>query len=335
MGNAGPLNGVPTAGRLSTGEWTRVDHGASCLDGDTMLPDDARHDAPSDTPPAVFTVNGGGGAGLTYKQSRGQRYVAPSRGVRRRIETLADREYDLRAAAAGCVDGAVVTDVAAAHHWSLPLPWDLMRAGGSVSMAVAPGSARPKRAGVRGRRLRLPPFHVTEHRGILVTTPARTWLDCAELLSLADLVAMGDAILHRLMATEAEFQHLLTWGFRRRGMANVRRAVPILDGRAESPGESWVRTLLVQAGLPAPECNVDVFHGDRWLARVDMLWPEQRVIVEYDGGGHVDERQRRRDAERLNALQAAGWLVIVLTADDLRRRRQTVALVRRALSRPR
>lgn len=272
---------------------------------------------------------------MTYKQSRGQRYVAPSRGVRRRVETLADREYDLQAAAVGCVAGAVVTDVAAAHHWNLPLPWDLMRAGGTVSMAVSPESARPKRAGVRGRRLLLPPFHVTEHRGLLVTTPARTWLDCAAVLSLADLVAMGDAILHRGMATEGEFQHLLTWGFRRRGMTNVRRAVPILNGGAESPGESWVRTLLVRAGLPAPECNVDVLHGDRWLARVDMLWREQRVIVEYDGGGHVEERQRRRDAERLNALQAAGWLVIVLTADDLRRTRQTIALVRRALSQPR
>lgn len=334
MGNVGPLNGARKDWWPSTGESPRVDHRAIDVEGDPMLPDDARHSEPCDLPPAVFTVDRGGGAGLTYKKSRGQGYVAPSRGVRRRIETLADRECDLLAAAAGCVDGAVVTDVAAAHHWNLPLPWDLMRAGGTVSMAVSPGSTRPKRAGVRGRRLRLPPFHVTEHRGILVTTPARTWLDCAALLSLADLVAMGDAILHRLMATEGEFQHLLTWGFRRRGMANVRRAVPILDGRAESPGESWARTLLVQAGLPAPACNVDVLEGDRWLARVDMLWFEQRVIVEYDGGGHVDERQRRRDAERLNALQAAGWLVIILTADDLRRPRQTVALVRRALSRP-
>lgn len=282
--------------------------------------------------PAVFTVTGTGGAGLTHKQSLGARYVAPSRGVRRRVETLNDRAYDIRSAAAGCVEGAVVTDIAAATHWDLPLPWKLQDAGGSVSMGVSPGSARPKRNGVRGRRLLLPSFHVTEHRGLLVTTPARTWLDCAAVVGLSDLVAMGDAILHRGLATPGEFQHLLDWGFRRRGMANVRRAVPILDGRAESPGESWVRTLVVMSGLSAPECNVDVLDGDRWLARVDMLWRKERVIVEYDGGGHLDERQRRRDAERLNALQSAGWRVIVLTADDLKRPLQTIGLVRSALS---
>jgi hypothetical protein len=291
--------------------------------------------SPHDGVPAVFTVTGSGGVGLTHKQSLGARYTAPSRGVRRRIETLADRDSDIRAAVAGCIEGAVVTDIAAANHWDLPLPWRLKEAGTAVSMAVAPGAARPKRNGVRGRRLRLPAFHVTEQHGLLVTTPARTWLDCAAVLSLTDLVAMGDAILHRDLATPGEIQHLVEWGFRRRGMANVRRAAPILDGRSESPGESWVRTLLVKSGLPAPQCNVDVYEGDLWLARVDMVWFEERVIVEYDGGGHVDERQRRRDAERLNALQAAGWRVIVLTADDLKRPRQTVGLVRQALVRPR
>jgi very-short-patch-repair endonuclease len=56
-----------------------------------------------------------------------------------------------------------------------------------------------------------------------------------------------------------------------------------------------------------------------WLARADLAWPAQRVIVEYDGLVHLDEQRRRSDAQRRNLLQEAGWLVIVFTAADLKR----------------
>ncbi len=95
-------------------------------------------------------------------------------------------------------------------------------------------------------------------------------------------------------------------------------ALPLLDARSESPRESIVRVYLVRFGLPRPECNLDVFHDGVWVARVDIAWPEALLAVEYDGMGHLDEAQRRRDAWRRNALQRAGWLVITLTADDLR-----------------
>ena len=90
--------------------------------------------------------------------------------------------------------------------------------------------------------------------------------------------------------------------------------------------------MLLAGRIWAPRCNFDVFVNGRWIARVDMAWLAEKVIVEYDGAGHLDEKQRRRDAERLNQLQAAGWRVIVLTADDLRRPEATCALVRRALA---
>lgn len=114
-------------------------------------------------------------------------------------------------------------------------------------------------------------------------------------------------------------------------MAGARQSLPLLDPKAESPGESLVRAHVLLDGLPAPECNPDIFADGVWLARVDMCWPGARLIVEYDGAGHREERQRRRDAQRLNDLQAAGWLVIVLTADDLRRPGAMVARISRAL----
>lgn len=281
--------------------------------------------------PDVFLVTASGGSGLTRGQARGAAFVSPSSGVRQRRETVGDPIADAKAAVAACGPDAVITDLSAARVWGLPVPRSVLEKASTVSVSVQSGGSRTQRRGTRGRRLRMPPFHLTQIEGLTITTPVRTWLDCAPWLRRADLVAMGDAILHRRLGTTGEFQHLLTWGYRRRGMAAVRSAVPILDGGAESPAESWVRVLLVDGGVPAPVCNLDVMVEDTWIARVDMAWPDERVIVEYDGAGHLDERQRRRDAERLNALQAAGWLVIVLTADDLRRPTQLVSMVRAAL----
>jgi hypothetical protein len=156
-------------------------------------------------------------------------------------------------------------------------------------------------------------------------------MDCAATIPFEHVVAMGDAILHRRLASLQELERFAQWGFRRRGVMNVRRALPMLDAGAESPGESLTRTMLILGGLPAPRCNPNIYERGTWLARVDMAWLAARVIVEYDGAVHLEEQQRRRDAERLNRLQAAGWRVIVLTADDLRRPEATCLLVRRAL----
>ena len=92
-----------------------------------------------------------------------------------------------------------------------------------------------------------------------------------------------------------------------------------------------MRCHLVIAGLPRPMCNLDIVVEGEWLARADLAWPEQRVIVEYDGQGHLNEARRRTDAVRRNLLQDRGWLVIVLTARDLAHPEEFIRLVRSAL----
>ena len=63
----------------------------------------------------------------------------------------------------------------------------------------------------------------------------------------------------------------------------------------------------------------EVVEEGRWLARVDLAWPDARVVVEYDGEHHVEDGQIARDDARLARLTAAGWWVIRLAAPDLRR----------------
>src|SRR5690348_18197860 len=58
---------------------------------------------------------------------------------------------------------------------------------------------------------------------------------------------------------------------------------------AESPMESRLRWLLLDAGLPAPEVQQDLYDnsGD-FLGRADLYYPGAHLVIEYDGGNHRD-----------------------------------------------
>jgi hypothetical protein len=119
-------------------------------------------------------------------------------------------------------------------------------------------------------------------------------------------------------------------GTGRWGVAKVRRAVSLVDPRAESAPESRVRVAFVVAGLePVPQYEVRA--GDVLLGRVDFAWPEQRLAVEYEGAHHFDGMQIVRDDARYERLIAAGWRVIRLSAADLRDMDAVVARVREEL----
>ena len=77
---------------------------------------------------------------------------------------------------------------------------------------------------------------------------------------------------------------------------------------------------LINHGVPRPECNVDIFdETGGWLACGDLVLREYRIVIEYDGLVHLDERMRRKDARRRNLLQEHGWIVITATADDFKK----------------
>jgi very-short-patch-repair endonuclease len=67
-------------------------------------------------------------------------------------------------------------------------------------------------------------------------------------------------------------------------------------------------------------------------ARVDFAWPERKVALEYDGLWHAEAGQFAKDRRRLNALQAAGWRVVFVTAADLRRPAELLARIAAALA---
>ena len=96
--------------------------------------------------------------------------------------------------------------------------------------------------------------------------------------------------------------------------------------------ESRLRLLLVLNGLPRPEVQVTLHDSfGRFLARPDLLYREQGLALEYDGGTHRDSIVD--DNRRQNRLLTAGFRLLRFAAADLQRTPETVvALVRNELA---
>ena len=109
-------------------------------------------------------------------------------------------------------------------------------------------------------------------------------------------------------------------------------ALELVDPGAESPRESYLRLLLIDAGLPRPQTQIPVLGTNGIpVAYLDLGWEEHLVGVEYDGDHHrTDRRQYVKDIRRLEMLERMGWIVVRVVAEDgpsriLRRVREALA----------
>ena len=170
--------------------------------------------------------------------------------------------------------------------------------------------------------------------GIRLTTPARTAFDLGRRKGMIAAVIRLDALMHATGLKVANVELLAERHRGARGVVQLRRALLMADGGAESPYETKTRLVLVGSGLPRPQTQIEVLN--EWgavLARIDMGWEQWKVGVEFDGAQHwTDPGQRTRDIDRLAELEARGWTIIRVSADMLRRRPHIVVTrVRRAL----
>ena len=187
-------------------------------------------------------------------------------------------------------------------------------------------------AGIVTRNQRLAECEITCIAGLSVTTVARTAFDLARQLPTGDAVARLDALV-RATSCRVEDVLLLAKRYpRARGSRRLRAALPLVDAGAASPKETWLRLLVVRAGLPTPETQIPVVKHYRTVAMLDMGWEALMVALEYDGDQHrTSRRQYVRDLRRLKELEDCGWIVIRVIAED--RPQDIIRRVREALRR--
>ena len=98
--------------------------------------------------------------------------------------------------------------------------------------------------------------------------------------------------------------------------------------------ETRLRLVLVRAGSPKPVTQFNVYDDEnRFVGRLDMAYPSERVGVEYDGEHHFERRAHANDRRRHNGLARAGWTLLYFTAADVYQRPELiVAQVARVIS---
>jgi very-short-patch-repair endonuclease len=169
--------------------------------------------------------------------------------------------------------------------------------------------------------------------GVPVTSPTRTALDIGCWYPTMTAVAGIDALARAVEVKAADVELLARRYPGRRGITRARQAIELFDAGAQSPKESWLRVVLMQAGLPRPQTQIPV--RDEFgsaVAYLDMGWEDVKVAVEYDGEQHrTDRRQYSWDVRRLEMLERLGWIVIRVVAGD--RPAEVVSRVRAALAR--
>ncbi len=237
--------------------------------------------------------------------------------LHRSVYVLADIELTtlqrVRAAALVLPPGSVVVDRSAAFVWGVDSfehrELDVPPALEWVSLR---GRRSTKRLEVHGRSRDLAPDDWVVLDGVRVTTPLRTAMDLGCGLNRRAALAAMDALMRASGFTHQDMRLLLQRYRRRRGVVQLRELVPLVDPRAESPGESWTRLAIIDDGLPAPELQWWVVIDGVPTYRLDLAYPKAKIAVEYDGEAyHSSDEERAADARRRDWLREEGWVVIV------------------------
>jgi very-short-patch-repair endonuclease len=222
---------------------------------------------------------------------------------------------------AACLWGgadAAISHRAAAAFWKLD---------GFSEELVEMTTSRPLRPSLEvvvHRATYLPRAHTTVIGPIRVTTVHRTLVDLGAV-SPADLVEKAlESALNRRITTEARLKRYLdelrTKG--RKGAA-ILNSLLLVRGQGTAPTESPLETETIQVlrknGLPDPVRQLVVKDRDGHIARVDLVYPDEKIVIEVDSRSHHLRRQQwESDLARRNELTSRGWLVLHATKRKLR-----------------
>ena len=202
------------------------------------------------------------------------------------------RNGTFMAAVLACGDGSALS------HLSAAVLWGILADRGTTLHVTAETKRR-----VRGIVVHEAPLQDERVRraGIIVTTPARTLVDLADVVSRRTLERALD---------ETEYLGLDRTGLEpRHGRSGSGLLTSVLA--VHSPGATRTRSELEEIflalcddhGFPRPEVNVGIEEYE-----CDFVWRDARLVVETDGAAaHGTRRALERDPRRDARLMLAGW----------------------------
>lgn len=170
------------------------------------------------------------------------------------------------------------------------------------------------------------PWELESWRGIQMTSPSRSLLDALVMLPQpsAQSLFVWSITRDRLSICDLEvhLEHYPgRWGNNRlrKFLADARQGIM-------SPAEALLHEILRRQGFTGWRADATLRRGDKIVARVDVLFPVERVVIEVDGRRYHGEDRFQADRTRDNLLQSAGYLVLRFTWEDLTQRPGEVAI---------
>lgn len=260
--------------------------------------------------------------GMERRDVDGWAFQRPFRGVRATAGTDLDVADRCLAAQQFLPDDACFSHITALRLLGVEVPWQL--ADDERLHVVTPTRGpRTQRGGFVAHLCTQQALEVVRVGLLRVTSGPQTWLHLAHRMLLDDVVVLGDAMLRRRAPVTSvdALARLTAATHKMRGLAVCREALELVRPGTDSTMETRTRMVLVGAGLPAPEVNQPVYsRAGRFLAMPDLQYRDAMIAIEYDGDVHrTDPETWRRDVERRQLLEGAGWLIITATANDILR----------------
>lgn len=183
-------------------------------------------------------------------------------------------------------------------------------------------TTRPLRSRSRLIRVHVTPYWMECDRvtaaGLAVTSISRTLIDLAGISHGERVeIALEDALRRRLTTASTIAMRLADLPSNQRGRTVLTR---MLEQRGASPPadsglEVKVARMLREWGYPPPIRQKVLDDDGRFVGRVDLVFPNRRLVIEVDGFRHHDGRVVfDHDRARRNALVAMGWVVVHATS---------------------
>lgn len=187
-------------------------------------------------------------------------------------------------------------------------------------------------AGIVSHRDRIADDEICEVGGITVATPARTALDLGRKLPRDAAIIHLDALARATGVSIEDVQPLTKRYAGTKGVRLCRQALDLMDAGSQSPKETWLRLILIDARYPRPQTQIPLYEYGVPVAHLDMGWPHIRVSVEYDGDQHRTDRTTYvKDMRRGELVNRLDWLNVRVVKED--RRIDILARVREAWAR--
>lgn len=211
---------------------------------------------------------------------------------------------------------AAFSHVTAARLYGVPLPRSLEQ---RESIDVVTRTIQVRAEGVIGHRSDTVKVHWID--GLPVVNPALVWIQLGTILSTKYCVIAGDFLIRREdpLCTVDELAALVADSRGVRGIRSIRHALTRIRPGTDSPMESLLRLLIVDAGLPEPVIGHKIYgsRGD-YIGRPDLAYVAPKIAIEYEGERHqADPVRFARDIERRERMQEAGWYVIRVISEHV------------------